>query len=362
MTPDPLERATRLLRDAVNDVGDVEELPSGRDVAIAALAGAIRLRARAERRRRIVASFAVAAGVVAIAGGATLAARRDTGAVAAKTELGVLRQASGVVVVRDGRPEQPSANERIAEGAELRTSDGSEARLEFESGTRVTASGGARLRLVEQSKRKRFALEAGTIFAKVAKLGADDRFVVATPDAEIEVRGTAFRVSLVAPDAACGGGTPTRLDVSEGVVVVRHDGEETRVPAGESWPKCAKAAPRSSSAAVETAPAPPPAAVSHASADRAAPASASHLAEQNDLFDQAMREKREGRTGASVGTLERLLARYPRGPLAENAAVERMRMLAASSPSRGADAAREYLRRWPRGYARAEAESLSGTP
>jgi hypothetical protein len=356
---DPLERATRLLRDAVRDVGDVEALPPRRDEAIAALAGAIRERASARRRSRIFGSLAIAAGVVAIAGGGVMAFRRGSSEVA-KTDLGVLRDTSGVTVVREGHLQPLGTNERIAEGAELRTSSGSEARLEFDSGTQVTASGNARVKLVEQTKKKRFALEAGSIFARVAKLAPEDRFVVATPDAEIEVRGTAFRVSLVTPDRACGDGTPTRLDVAEGVVVVRHAGQETRVAAGESWPKCAKVeapAPATATAVAAAAPVTPT-----SSAAARAPRAASHLGEQNDLFDQAMREKREGRTAASIATLEHLLATYPQGPLAENAAVERMRMLAGSNPARGAQAARDYLRRWPHGYARAEAESLAGSP
>ena len=84
------------------------------------------------------------------------------------------------------------------------------------------------MRLVEQSQRKRFSLEAGSLFAKVAKLTADERFVVATPDAEVEVRGTAFRVTIVPADRACEDGSPTRLEVTEGVVVVRHAGVEHR--------------------------------------------------------------------------------------------------------------------------------------
>src|SRR4029079_10605942 len=127
------------------------------------------------------------------------------------------------------------------------TAGASEAHLDFDSGTRVTLGSAGRVRLVEQSQSKRFALEAGSFFAKVARLAVDERFVVATPDAEVEVRGTAFRVTIVPGNAACAGGTPTRLDCSEGVVVVRHAGAEVRVGAGERWPACDPASAQASS-------------------------------------------------------------------------------------------------------------------
>src|SRR4029079_18734675 len=98
------------------------------------------------------------------------------------------------------------------------TAGASEAHLDFDSGTRVTLGSAGRVRLVEQSQSKRFALEAGSFFAKVARLAVDERFVVATPDAEVEVRGTAFRVTIVAGDAGCGEGTPPPLDMSKRLV------------------------------------------------------------------------------------------------------------------------------------------------
>jgi hypothetical protein len=371
MTRDPLERMTRVLRDATSDVGDVGALPPRRDEAITKLAEKIRERARADRRRTVIACAALAAGLLAIAGGTAVVARRWNDAVSTGTDLGRVRDSSGVTLVREGHAESAAANERVAEGTELQTSAGSEAHLEFESGTRVTVGGSTRVRLLEQRKKKRFALESGSIFAKVAKLAPEDRFVVATPDAEVEVRGTAFRVTLVTPEPSCADGTPTRLEVVEGVVVVRHAGQVFRVSAGESWPSCAVSAregePRAvvspataSSAEVAPAGASPPGA--HVRSAPSARASGSHLSEQNDLFDKAMRAKREGRSDVALATFDGLLKSYPNGPLAENASVERMRLLAASDSSSAAQTAREYLRRWPRGYARIEAESLAGTP
>jgi ferric-dicitrate binding protein FerR (iron transport regulator) len=417
MTSDPLDRATSMLKDAVADVGDVDALPAGRDVAVARLADALRTRARLQRRKRAIYTVAVAAGVALVAFGAIGVARHagsvasagaGTGAPGAP-DLGRVEDPRGVTVVRDGHTEAIGGGARVAEGTELRTSPSSEARLDFDSGTRVIIGGSARVRLVEQSQRKRFSLEAGSLFAKVAKLGADERFVVATPDAEVEVRGTAFRVTIVPADRACEDGSPTRLDVAEGVVVVRHGGVEHRVAAGQHWPGCgtpasasasalalgtagaAKPSPASGSAftatpsggvpvipvgalPASTAPAQPPSTSTLTAAARgegpgslsapstpSAPEASSRLAEQNDLFDDAMRLKRSGDPTGAVAKLDRLLSLYPSGPLSESASAERMRLLASTDRARAAVAARDYLRRHPRGFARAEAESIAAS-
>jgi hypothetical protein len=51
---------------------------------------------------------------------------------------------------------------------------------------------------------------------------------------------------------------------------------------------------------------------------------------------------------------------HPRGPLVESAAVQRMKALAAVDPAAGARAARDYLARFPGGFARPDAEKLAG--
>jgi hypothetical protein len=384
-TPEPLSAATQMLRDAVADSGDVAALPPDRAAAILGIAAALRARGQARRRTRTLVGLSLAAGFALVVGGGALAvhrAHRDgagdaTAQNAQKAgNLGrLVDPTGGVTAVREGHSEPVGVGTRLAEGLELRTAS-AEAGLDFDTGTHVTIGRASRVRLVEQSQRKRFSLESGSFFAQVAKLKADERFVVATPDAEVEVRGTAFRVTIVPADPTCGGGSPTRLEVSEGVVVVRHSGNEVRVAAGERWPACeghtatasAKepASPRSPSVAVASpiTPAELPN-VATASAAREAspiaasgPESSSRLAEQNDLFDEAMRMKKRGDAAGAMARFDRLLAQYPNGPLAESAEVERMRLLAASDRARAAVAARDYLRHHPRGYGRAEAEAI----
>jgi hypothetical protein len=362
VTHDPLAQMTQLLRGEIADHDYVATIPAGRDEAIAKLQQALHARAAQNRRRRFVSRLALAAGVIAVVGGGTLAARHY----GASSELGRMRDPD-VTAMRDGHAETLGAGARVAEGTELRTPPGGEAHLDFDSGTHVTLGADARLRLVEQSKKKRFSLETGSMFAKVAKLGADERFVVATPDAEIEVRGTAFRVSVVDGDPTCEGGTPTRLEVTEGTVVVRHAGSESRVTAGGRWPSC----PARANVAVA---APPPVAPQTLAAAGSVPtvapvplpvpaptavATSSRLSEQNDMFERAMRAKRDGHTSQALAGFDAFLAKYPGSPLAEGAATERMRLLATTDPSRAASAARDYLKRWPRGVARAEAEGLA---
>jgi outer membrane protein assembly factor BamD (BamD/ComL family) len=87
----------------------------------------------------------------------------------------------------------------------------------------------------------------------------------------------------------------------------------------------------------------------------------SELSTQNDLFAQAVAAKRNGQNAAAVAAFERFLARYPASPLAETATVERMKLLATYDPGRAAAAARDYLARFPRGYARRDAEAIAGT-
>lgn len=382
-TPEPLSAATQMLRDAVADPGDVDALPPHRAAAVERIAEALRARGQARRRKRAMTALALAAGVALVAGGGAFAVHRaHRGGVGESVandahnprNLGrLVDPTGGVTAVREGHEEPVGVGTRLAEGLELRTGS-AEAGLDFDTGTHVTIGGSSRVRLVEQSQRKRFSLESGSLFAKVAKLGAGERFVVATPDAEVEVRGTAFRVTIVPGEQSCAGGSPTRLEVSEGVVVVRHSGTEVRVTAGERWPACdaptATAPPKEIPVAppvvavvpVTPVPSASPAPVSAStSATHAVPSpleASSRLAEQNDLYDEGMRLKKRGDLGGAMARFERLLAQYPNGPLGESAEVERMRLLATTDRPRASIAARDYLRHHPRGYARSEAEAI----
>lgn len=373
MTDDPLVEVTKLVSAAVSDVGDVHALPERRDEAVERLAAALRIRAHRRRRRRLVASCAVAASLLAVAGATMLTKRQNS--TAGVHDLGHVSEGTGAVtVLRDGHPSALGANAVVSEGSELRTPPHAEARLDFANGTKVSIGGGTHLLLIEQSSHKRFALRTGSLSAKVAKLRPDERFIVVTNDSEVEVRGTEFRVTVTEPDPRCGGGTATRLEVSEGVVAIRHDGIETAVAAGERWPNChvlttaAPAAIHESPTEARTPDLPPrskpPVGAVHAQPDHPVtassvnPSAASALAAQNALYSRALRERQEGRSAVALASVDELIATYPDGPLLESAHLLRMRILTGSDRPRAVAAAREYLQRYPNGFGRTEASAL----
>jgi TolA-binding protein len=265
--------------------------------------------------------------------------------------------------------------------------------VEFGPVTRIALDEMSELEYRQGDRTQRFALLSGSVHLKVDKLRAGQRFLVETLDAQVEVRGTVFDVALAAPDDGCVS-PRTRVSVEEGVVEVRFHGKTSRVHAGESWPaSCeeqnAVAAPQPSAKrtaepsaegpsrvlakskraelASNTAPARSDAAAASvaavpAASPKAAPeptqAMASLLAEQNNLYAEAAALHRSGRLGDALSAYERLLARFPNGPLAESASVGRLLILAKSERARAKGEARRYLSRYPHGIASAEAQAL----
>lgn len=395
----PLSRAAaRVLADEPRGSGPAA---SERADAIAAIQRA--MRASTMRRRRVRRASGIAAfvaGASALAAGAWLAVRPASPPPSVQAPRVPAPELLAQSVEGDVQREGASGARALEPGAFLHQGDVVEARagramLLLATGTRVTLPSESVLAVVESGRAQIFELRRGGLRADVMKLAHGERFVVRTMDAEIEVRGTAFDVSEVAPDPACGGGTRTRVRVSEGVVVVRARGEETRVRAGERWPAgCAEettVAPAPASAAI-AAPAPtatttaaptatttaapaartaataaPTAPAAPATASAAAPASttgaarSSALREQNDLFEDALAAKRRGDARGAIATLDRLLQRYPQSHLAESASAERMKLLATTDPVRAARAAEDYLARYPNGFARKDAEAIAAS-
>lgn len=266
---------------------------------------------------------------------------------------------------------QPTAMEAatVDAGDHVVTGSDGRATLTLSTGTHVAVAEASDVEVVSQGQTQVFALRAGEITLDVAKLIDGERFLVRTDDAEIEVRGTSFTVAVVPPDAACGDGSKTRLDVAEGVVVIRALGREEKIAAGDHWPRgCVKAIDPPAPAVTTIAPAPtttiapptvsaPRPAVSSSSTSAIVPGSI--LAAQNDLFAVATAARKRGDVAGAIAGYERYLAKYPGSGLAESATVERMRLLAKVAPDRGAVAARAYLAQYPGGFARAEAEKLA---
>jgi hypothetical protein len=266
-----------------------------------------------------------------------------------------------------------------------RGSDG--ARLALSSGTVLQLTPQARIEVRALGTVQRFRLPDGRLHADVAPLDVGQRFLIETPDGEIEVHGTVFELAVAPPQRGCSTGTSTRLLVSKGVVEVRSAGRDDYVRAGQHWPpECEALADLSAAAPREGTPAAlgeaggavtagaqkrtaqPASALKRARGDtgsdtpaRTHPASPSELAAQNDLFAAAMAAKGRGQRTRALEDLDRLIARFPKGQLAEAAHAERMRVRRQAGDLTGARrGAREYLDSFPDGLAGAEARVLLG--
>jgi hypothetical protein len=377
--------AARVLRGARESLGQPEDAPLHadvrRDAVVAAMALAIAAKAR---RRRILTLTAVTLAAAA----SLLVALRLTGngglsgAKPGESLALVVEQATGQgnQLVRATTMQPLPVLGVLAVGDSVRSSKDGSATLGFANGTRITLSSSANLRVDDLGSMRRFSLFHGTLRAHVAKLGPGERFVVSTPDSEVEVRGTVFTVGVDSSPGRCRGSTSqSSVHVSEGAVWVRSGDMQVVLHPGESWatpcPESSKAAP----AAVETpepvpalAPSPAPAAArltrswvnkpavanepgpvapapamvapvptrpsesplvpgaAPAPSEKPAPpAAVSRLAEENDLFSAALDAERQGQHDLALRRLDDLIARYPGGPLNESARAERQRILLA---------------------------------
>jgi ferric-dicitrate binding protein FerR (iron transport regulator) len=367
--PDLAELAARALAAGPDAGGRPSEAAEAR--AIACVAEAIRARKAGERRRRWLWSGAAAA-AAAIALAVGLGWHHHDGAIAvvqapatppaAGPMMGVVDSVEGeAFVLRGAQSLSVIQGSNVSAGDQIVVQRGGRVAFVLPTGTRITVEEGGELTVVAQGAMQLLRLSAGSVRADVQKLQRGERFLVRTGDAEIEVHGTSFRVATVPSEPSCGGGTTTRLSVTEGVVTVRAGSQETSVPAGSVWPS-------GCGAAVPDLPRLPRAVPAPRREVRPAPAlggqpspavfTPSQLAEQNDLYARAVAARKDGRPEAAIATLEQLVTKYPAGPLAESAVAERMTLLAARDPIRAAEAARAYVARYPSGFARAEAEAV----
>src|SRR6185436_17869658 len=103
----------------------------------------------------------------------------------------------GVALLRGAGTVAVDRGAMLIDGDRVLTAQGGRASIGLSTGTNVVVEGSSEVSLVARSSGLlAFSVGAGALHADVAKLGAGERFVIRTPDAEIEVRGTSFRVSL----------------------------------------------------------------------------------------------------------------------------------------------------------------------
>jgi len=377
------------------------ELERARAIAVAAAAIAQAKRVRDARRRRLVGG-GVALAVAAAAASIFLVRTHTTPSTPiAATSVRARAVAGEPTVWRMGMSEPLHGDVTLQAGDRVRAMAGGAAQLQMSTGSQVALEEGGDLTLVGVQSADVLALSAGAARFQVAKVSTGRRFLVRTGDTEIEVRGTAFRVSVVPLDPSCEVASPTRVEVTEGRVVVRFHGVETVLNAGGKWPagcSMVAAAPAAKGATVagspgsEPLPSPPlppsepafqPKSPLHPKASlfaptpspaptmTAAPAAtveaaptalttavakkSSDLGAQNDLFTLGIDKKKAGDFGGARAAFDRYLALYPDGALVESATVEKMRL---SSGAAQKSVAGSYLARWPKGFARAEAQAV----
>jgi hypothetical protein len=340
-----------------------------RDVGIGVVANAM-----AERRRRRWALRALSVSGV-LASAAAVALYFGVGTFGAASRMACVGPGCGAGVRVDGSVSE----HRLEHGQSVVAGQGRSTVVAFGSGTKITLRDQGELVYREDTALQRFGLVRGAAHLVVAKLTGGQRFVVDTEDAEVEVRGTVFDVAVKRGPAECR--RRTVVTVSEGAVEVRSRGKTIALHPGDTWegecsagdkvradvsrapapvrpankPPVTPAVPADSEGGVSVAEAPAPAAAKDDVAE-------SSLTEQNDLYAAATVARKQGDSSRALGLYDRLLERFPRGPLAESAGVERIRLLKRVSPVRAEEEARRHLSRYPSGYASAELKALLALP
>jgi hypothetical protein len=397
------EMVTDTLRD---ESTPTPRFPSDRQRLVEAVERGLRARQRRHQIARwSLAASAAAAVLVLVIGGKTLLSpyAPPAGSVATgltRSRVFVLsspdQAGQGAFIPGNGAQQMPiEPGMALPQGFRLVAPPAGEVHIGAPRGTTLALEGGGEVAISEANVVQRYELKSGAIRARVAKLMPGERFIIATSDAEVEVHGTAFRVAVVPADPSCGGGTITRVSVTEGVVSVRRGGVNVRITPGHVWPEsCADATSAAASASPTGAPAAAPRArargglvraalrtppvtttvdvVTQMAPEAPAPAEAakapaipftrSELAAQNDMFAAAVHAKRRGQGSQAVRIFERLTREYPSSPLAESAVVQRMKLLSVIDSVAARHAAVEYLAHYPTGFARVDAHHIIDKP
>ena len=330
--------------------------PAHDDDADEALVDVAHRTATTERRRRTMRRITIAGGVLLAAAAAILLFTRSREPSTSTSTSTIALHVSGDVEVSANGEATAQKTGELRAGDRITSRGSADSVVTSRTGSRVTLAHDSQLTVVDDGAAQVFELTRGSLRADVVKLKTGERFVVRTADAEVEVHGTSFTVERLVDAEPCHANVRTRVMVREGVVAVRNEGTEHLLHPGESWPAPCAAAPTPvpTVSASATAPA--------SSSASAPPVPRDELAEANALFAQAAAARKAGNARGAVALYERLLREHPSTPLAEHATVERMRALATYDDARAADAARDYLTRFPKGYAHAEAEAIVSVP
>ncbi len=272
-----------------------------------------------------------------------------------------LRQTEGVV------PE--SIVDRVAfdSGRELVSRTESQLRLPSHSTLELAQDSHFRLgrtQLSADSWAETVVIDSGSVDLDVPNPEAERQLLVQTPvlvqtpDASIEAKAAQLSVSV--PAGNRGG---TRVHVIRGQAIVRSVTSAILLEAGQSWqaptlnspePQAPEPLPPTSAASEpERATSPAP---SGSVVPRRAP---SRLGEANRLMHSALLAKSGGMHDLALQRFIELIQRYPSSQMATTARAERFRLLAKlGRRSEAEQAAKQYLKVHPHGFASAEAHAL----
>lgn len=228
--------------------------------------------------------------------------------------------------------------------------------------TTVAPESGARFLRSVAGGTETVTLESGAVTLSVRHLDVGERFLVKTGDAEVEVRGTVFRVEA-ADDRL------RNVAVVEGKVEVRFRGDIVLLTVNERWDRPADAPPVSTPIARDRARVTPsataPLALSfpgkRASITPPPPPSAKPAAEDGTAaFVEGMGMMERGDYGAAAHHLEAFSQSHPGDDRAEDAAfLVILALQRAGRPTEAAAAARRYLSGYPAGFRRAQARAIA---
>ena len=297
---------------------DAERLAARRARSIAAIEREVRgvasQRQKRKQRRVIQAGLLLAAGVALAFGARRLGDQRVPASPLAITFVGSVGQ-----TIAHG-PQSP----RPLRAGEALTVDPGEIETAAEGSAELVAGSGLGLRLgvatrvslaplLEQSKQQ-VELRQGVLTCTVPHLNEGQHFSVQTPDARVVVHGTVFSVHV---DGSLALGSKTCVEVSDGVVVVQHDGTETALNAGERWgcPSVAVPAPTAASSEPPTRPAVVTSSSSPLPVVTGRAPERGTLGEESRLLQGALAAERLGQRALAQRLLQQLLSRYPSSPL-----------------------------------------------
>lgn len=196
-----------------------------------------------------------------------------------------------------------------------------------------------------EGNRRAIVLERGALYIQVRHSSGERSLVVVLPDGELEDTGTTFKVTAEE-------GHTTGVSVDEGSVVLRIRGQPpVRIGAGDTWTPAAQAAATATNAVPSALPKTP---------RRSMPLRSTPAPDPSMDFRSALAALDVGDNAEAAKAFAVFMRKYPRHPRTEDAAY--LRVIAfhrLGDDSKLREAAKEYVRRFPGGFRRAEVEGLS---